>query len=214
MVDAHDERGGFFVLGGRGQNDLLRAADKVCGGLFGGGVNAGRLDDVLNAVVSPLDLRSVSLAEDVDLVTVQDQILAVVLDRAVELAEHGVVLNEIDHVVKVCLAQINAADIKLLGMLGHDAQYDATDATETVDAHFDSHNDNPPRKCVRIFRSFAPLCMFIIAWRIFLSAPFLKKGDRTSLYKYVHNIQKHGKVFVYLLQIFHTFQTFEACSCA
>jgi len=151
VVDAHDERGGLLVLGGRGQDDLLRAAGKVRGGLFGGAVNAGGLDDVLSAVVRPLDLGGVGLAEDVDLVTVQDQVFAVVLDRAVELAEHGVVLDEIDHVVEVRFAQVDAADIKLFGVLGHDAKHDTTDAAEAVDAHFDSHNDNPPQNCVRNF---------------------------------------------------------------
>ena len=146
MVDAHDERGGHIVLGGRGQDDLLRAAGKVGGGLLGGVVNAGGLNDVLRAAAGPVDLGGVGLAEDVDLVTVQDEVFLIVLDRAVELAEHGVVLDEIDHIVEICLAQVDAADVKLLRTLRHNAQHDTADAAEAVDAHFDSHNDNPPQK--------------------------------------------------------------------
>ena len=43
VVHAHDERGGDLILAGRGQDDLLRAALEVAGGLLGGVVGAGGL---------------------------------------------------------------------------------------------------------------------------------------------------------------------------
>ena len=146
VVHAHDERGGDLILAGRGQDDLLRAALEVAGGLLGGIVSAGGLDDVLRAAAGPGDHRRVGLAEDLNSVTVDDQVLVLVLHRAVELTEHGIVFDHIDHVIQIRFAQVDTADVELLRMLDHDAQHDAADAAEAVDAHFDSHNDNPPQK--------------------------------------------------------------------
>ena len=63
------------------------------------------------------------------------------LHGAGEVAEHGVILEQIDHIVDVCLAQVHAADLKLLRALRQNAQDDASDTTEAVDTDFD-HKTN------------------------------------------------------------------------
>ena len=140
-VDAEDKGRSRVVLGGRGEDNLLRAALEVAAGLVGGVVGAGGLDDVLRAALAPVDHRGIGLAVDLDVAAVDDEVAAGVLHGAGEVAEHGVVLEQIDHIVDVCLAQVHAADLKLLRALRQNAQDDASDTTEAVDTDFD-HKTN------------------------------------------------------------------------
>ena len=140
MVHAHDEGRGRLVLGGRGDDDLLRAALEVAGRFLGVVVRAGGFDDVLRAAALPGDHGGVRLAEHADPVAVDDEVLILTLHRAGELTEHGIVLDHIDHVIHIRLAEIDAADVKRLRTLHHDAQDDTSDSAEAVDADFDRHS--------------------------------------------------------------------------
>ena len=111
----------------------------MAAGLFGGVVGAGGLDDILGLAVAPLDHGGVRLAEHVDLVAVDDQVAAGVLHHAGEVAEHGVILQQIHHIIDVRLAQVDAANIEGLRVLAHDAQDNASDAAEAVDTDLDCH---------------------------------------------------------------------------
>ena len=62
------------------------------------------------------------------------------LHGAVEAAEHGVVFQQIDHIIHVCFPQVDAADLILIGLLRQNAQDHAADAAETIDTDLDSHN--------------------------------------------------------------------------
>ena len=117
-------------------------------GLFHGVEHAGGFDDILRAAVIPGDLGSIALAVDPDLLAVDDQMPVIPLHRALEGAEDAVVLDLVDHVVQVRVAQVDAADlIAAAAPLHHDPQSHPSDSAEAVDAHFDCH-------CIHSFRVF------------------------------------------------------------
>ena len=93
VVDAHDEHGGI----GRGsRNDhLLGSALQVGLGLFGGGEDTGRLDDVVSASLAPWDVGGVLFHVEADRLAVDSQVVAVDLDVALELAVCAVILEHV-----------------------------------------------------------------------------------------------------------------------
>lgn len=93
LVDAHDEHGG--VCGGGGDDDLLGAAFQVGIGLFGGGEDAGGLDDVFGAVLGPGDVGWVSLLVEMDGLAVDGQAMVADGDVALELAVCGVIFEHV-----------------------------------------------------------------------------------------------------------------------
>ena len=143
VVDAEHEGGCHLVLGGGRQQHLFGAALEVAGGLLGGVVGTGGLDDVLGAALMPGDHGGVRLAEHLDLMAVDHQIAALVLHRAVEVAEYGVVFQQVHHVVHVRLAEVDAADLVLLRILRQNPQHHTADTAEAVDTNFDGHNPFP-----------------------------------------------------------------------
>ena len=58
-------------------------------------------DNVLGTDLTPLDVRGVTLAEDVDGLALDDQLAILGLDRALEGAVDGVVLEHVHHVVEI-----------------------------------------------------------------------------------------------------------------
>ena len=93
VVDTHDEHGG--IGGGSRDDDLLGTTLQVSGGLVLGGEDTGGLDDILGAGVLPGDGRGVSLAVELDLVAVDDQVGTVVGDLTLEDAVAGVILEHV-----------------------------------------------------------------------------------------------------------------------
>ena len=148
VVDTHDEGGRDVIFGGGGNDDLLGAVPEVGGSLLRGAVGTGGLDDVFGAAVIPGNVGRVVLAVHADLLAVDDQVPVVPLHRTLEGAEDAVILDLIDHVVQIRVAQIDAADlIAAAAPLHHDPQSHPPDAAEAVDAHFNCH-------CIHSFRVF------------------------------------------------------------
>ena len=59
-----------------------------------------------------------------------------------ERAEHGVVLHLINHIIQICIPQIDAADlITAAAPLYHDPQSHAANPAEAVDTNFNCHID-------------------------------------------------------------------------
>ena len=138
-VDAVDKGGGGVVLGGGGEDDLFRAALEVAAGFIGGVVGAGGFDDILRLALAPLDHGGIGFAEHLDLMAVDDQVAAGVLHHAGEVAEHGVVFQQIHHIVDIRLAEVDAADVEGLRIFAHNAQDNTSDPAEAVDADLDCH---------------------------------------------------------------------------
>ncbi len=134
VVDAEDD-GDVLVGGGGGDDDLLDGAAEVGLGLFGVGEEAGGFDDDLGADGGPVELGGVALGEDFDLLAVDGDEVGAVGDLLLEVAEDGVVLEEVGQgggggeVVDgdefdVRVAEGGAEDV-------------ASDAAEAVDAYLD-----------------------------------------------------------------------------
>ena len=144
VVDAHDECGGAFVFGRGGEHHLLGAVEQVDGGLLRGIVGTGGLYDVLGFAVVPGDQGRVALTVYPDLLAVDDQVPVIMFHHAPEGPEHGVVLDLIDHVVQIRVAQVDAADlVAAAAPLHHAAQSHSSDSAEAVDSHLNCHASVP-----------------------------------------------------------------------
>ena len=136
-VDAEDE-GDVLVGGGGGDDDLLDGGAEVGLGLGGVGEEAGGLDDDLGADGGPVELGGVALGEDLDLLAVDGDEVVAVLDVVFEVAEDGVVLEQMGEGRR--RGEVVDGDEVDLGVGEGGAEDVATDAAEAVDAYLDCHS--------------------------------------------------------------------------
>jgi hypothetical protein len=80
---------------------LLAPPFKWAPGLLHGGEDASRLHNILSTGITPFDVSGVSLLEDGDGLPDDDKLPILGLDCAIEFAMGGVILEQVDHVVKV-----------------------------------------------------------------------------------------------------------------
>ncbi len=150
FVDAEDDRQ-VLALGGRGDDDLLRPAlrDVVLGPadrlpllVHAVGLDreeAGRLDDDVDAEVFPGEVRRVGLLQHLQVLAVDEEVLAGHLDRSVEAPVGRVVLEEVSHRLQVADV-VYGDDLELGGVLVANRLEDlAADAAEPVDSDFRGH---------------------------------------------------------------------------
>jgi hypothetical protein len=104
--------------------------------------DSGRLNDDISAVVAPGDFSWLLLGIDRDLVTFDDEFVAVFADGAFEAAVGRIVAQQIDHVIEIHERIIDAGhdNVRILQRRTKDQ---TTDTTETVDSqlHF-GHDEN------------------------------------------------------------------------
>ena len=131
FVDAHDEHRG--IRGRSGDDDLLGAGLEVGFGLFHLGEETGGLDDEIGVKLAPGQLGRVLLAENGNVLAVDDDGLLGVGDRAVKHAVHRVVLEHICHIIRG--EHIVDADELDIFVLETCAEYETSDSAETVDAN-------------------------------------------------------------------------------
>ncbi len=136
-VDAEDE-GDVLVGGGGGDDDLLDGRAEVGLGLGGVGEEAGGLDDDLGADGGPVELGGVALGEDLDLLAVDGDEVVAVLDVVFEVAEDGVVLEQVGQ--GRGRGEVVDGDEVDLGVGEGGAEDVAADAAEAVDAYLYCHN--------------------------------------------------------------------------
>lgn len=77
-------------------DNLLGSTLQVSSSLLLGGEDTGRLDDVLGAGAAPLDGGRVTLIEDSDLTTVDDELAVLGADLTLEAAVSGIVFEHVD----------------------------------------------------------------------------------------------------------------------
>ncbi len=120
-----------------GDDDFLRAADKVSGRLFGRGVDTGRFGNVLGAATLPIDVGSRHLREDLDLVAVHDQhiVLFIGRDLTVELAMDRIIAKHIDHIVEIDERIVDTDNLDVFSAASS-AEDQTTDPTKTVNTYF------------------------------------------------------------------------------
>ena len=135
-VDSHDDGGGL-VLGGGGEDDLLHAGLDVGLAGLGGEEGAGGLAEVLHSEVLPWDLLRLAGVGGLDTLAVDDEVLAVHLQRALPSAVNGVVFELVGHVVGVS----SGVDSLEAGprVLDHDTGHKTTDTSESVDTESIAH---------------------------------------------------------------------------
>lgn len=73
----------------------------MSGSLLLGGEDTGRLDDVLSALFAPGDVCGIPLSEDRDDLSVNDELSVLGVDITLETAVYGIVLEHVDHVIKI-----------------------------------------------------------------------------------------------------------------
>ena len=69
------------------------------------------LHHILSTSITPLDVGGISLLEDGDGLSIDDKLPVLHLDCAIELAMGGIILEHVDHVVKVNEGVIDGDDV-------------------------------------------------------------------------------------------------------
>ncbi len=140
MIDAVDD--GLLDAGAarRRNDDFLRAAVDVLAGRFGGAEQARALEHHVHPEVAPRQLGRITLREHLDPVAVDDDVAAVDVDLAVELAVCRVVARQVR--VGLGVAQVvEGDDVELAraAILVDGTHYVAPDAAVAVDADLNCH---------------------------------------------------------------------------
>jgi hypothetical protein len=73
----------------------------VCGSKLLGEEETGGLDDYVDTKLAPSDVGRILLCEDLDLLAIDDKIVALSLDIATEMSVDGVVLEHVSEIVGV-----------------------------------------------------------------------------------------------------------------
>ena len=139
VVHAHHIGRRFGILRRCGKNDLLRAMHKVAGGKLRGIELAGGFHDVFRTAGVPGDVRNIAFTKHSHLMPVDADAIPAFFDFAREPPENGIILHQVDHVIQICLAQIDPTKFNFIRPLRRDAQNRSPDAAKSVDANLDSH---------------------------------------------------------------------------
>ena len=116
-------------------DDVLGTCLQVSLSLLLGQEQTGRFNDVLGAHLVPFQVRGIFLGRYADSLTVDDQLalLDIVVDRAVELAVHRIVLQHVSHVIhRYEVVDAHYFDL-IVGACG--TEHQTADTAETVDTN-------------------------------------------------------------------------------
>ena len=142
MVDVVNDGGQVVASGGR-DDDLAGASVDVGLGLRLAGVEAGALEHDVNAQLAPRQLSSIGLGVDGDLLAVDgDVVLASLNDVALSsvVALGGVVLQQVSQ--HLGGSQVVDGDNFVALSAEHLTESKATNAAETINSNFNSHDKN------------------------------------------------------------------------
>ena len=141
VVDA-EHHGDVGLLRRRGDHDLLRARGEVLGRGVAIGEDAGRLEHHVDAEVLPRQLRRVLHRQDLELVVVDGDPVALGGDVGLQVAEDRVVLQQVgEGVGRGEIVHRDDVDVAVAHGGAHDV---AADAAEPVDPDFDGHQSSKP----------------------------------------------------------------------
>ena len=109
VVHAHHKHGG---IGRRHRDDdPLGTTLQVSPSLLHGSEDPSGPHHILSTSITPLDVGGISLLEEGDGLSMDDELPVLRLDCAVELAVGGIILEHVDHVVKVNEGVIDGDDV-------------------------------------------------------------------------------------------------------
>ena len=135
MVHTHHKHGSIGRR--RRDDDLLGATLQVSPSLLHGSKDPSGLHHVLSTSITPLDVGGISLLEDGDGLSIDDELPILCLGCAVELAVGGIILEHVDHVVKVNEGVIDGDDVHIARIKSSPGDQ-APDAAKSI--HFDLHH--------------------------------------------------------------------------
>ena len=149
LVDRVDD--GLQVVAGRSRdNDLLSASSDVSHALLFAGVEAGALQNNVNADLAPRAILSVLNGVDLDLLAIDDDgILSsfdgvlVLTDLAQERALSGVVLEQVSQ--HLGAGQVIDGNNFVALSLKHLTESQTADTAKTIDSNFNSHSKILPK---------------------------------------------------------------------
>ena len=149
LVDRVDD--GLQVVAGRSRdNDLLSASSDVSHALLFAGVEAGALQNNVNADLAPRAILSVLNGIDLDLLAIDDDgILGsfdgvlVLTDLAQERALSGVVLEQVSQ--HLGAGQVIDGNNFVALSLKHLTESQTADTAKTIDSNFNSHSKILPK---------------------------------------------------------------------
>ena len=149
LVDRVDN--GLQVVAGRSRdNDLLSASSDVSHALLFAGVEAGALQNNVNADLAPRAILSVLNGVDLDLLAIDDDgILGsfdgvlVLTDLAQERALSGVVLEQVSQ--HLGAGQVIDGNNFVALSLKHLTESQTADTAKTIDSNFNSHSKILPK---------------------------------------------------------------------
>ena len=149
LVDRVDD--GLQVVAGRSRdNDLLSASSDVSHALLFAGVEAGALQNNVNADLAPRAILSVLNGVDLDLLAIDDDgILGsfdgvlVLTDLAQERALSGVVLEQVSQ--HLGAGQVIDGNNFVALSLKHLTESQTADTAKTIDSNFNSHSKILPK---------------------------------------------------------------------
>lgn len=101
--------------------------------LLNGGEDTGGLDNIVDTALAPWNLGWVTLCEDGNVLSVDDELSVLGLDGTVEASVGGVVLEHVDHVVEWHEWIVDGNNLNTLG--DSSAQDNATDTAESVNSN-------------------------------------------------------------------------------
>ena len=136
VVDAHDD-GDVLVLGRAGNDDLLGAGIQVLLRQLAGLEDAGGLYDHIHTQLAPGQVRRIAVGKHGHVLAIHHQAVIRHFDIKIADAVDGVVLQQVSSGGFV--AQIVDGDHLDRGIVGHGAEDEASDATESVDAYLGCH---------------------------------------------------------------------------
>ena len=149
LVDRVDD--GLQVVAGRSRdNDLLSASSDVSHALLFAGVEAGALQNNVNADLAPRAILSILNGVDFDLLAIDDDgILSsfdgvlVLTDLAQERALSGVVLEQVSQ--HLGAGQVIDGNNFVALSLKHLTESQTADTAKTIDSNFNSHSKILPK---------------------------------------------------------------------
>ena len=92
-------------------DDPLGSTLQVSSSLLHGSEDRSGLHHILSTSITPFDVGDISLLENGDGLSIDDELPVLSLDCAVEIAMDGIILEHIDHVVKVNEGVIDGDDV-------------------------------------------------------------------------------------------------------
>ena len=136
MVDVVND--GFDVVTARcGDDNFFRACLDVFLGFVFAGEEAGAFEDDVHTQLAPRQFFRVSVGEDFDFFTVDDEVVTFEFGGAVEATLRGVIFEEVQqHVGRSEV--VNGDDFDIFRFV-HLAQSETADTSESVDGDFDCH---------------------------------------------------------------------------